>query len=91
MAPCVYPNEGEGGRVRSLLFKVNFTPASVIASSIAPPSVERWVSGYSEQRRECASPAYTDAVRRLMGETVTITVPVERNSLMNWLLGRRAA
>jgi septum site-determining protein MinD len=35
--------------------------------------------------------AYTDAVRRLMGETVTMTVPVERKGLMNRLLGRRAA
>jgi septum site-determining protein MinD len=35
--------------------------------------------------------AYTDAVRRLMGETVTMTVPLERKSLMNRLLGRRAA
>jgi septum site-determining protein MinD len=35
--------------------------------------------------------AYTDAVRRLMGETVTMVVPVERKGLMNRLLGRRAA
>jgi len=35
--------------------------------------------------------AYMDAVRRLMGETVTMMVPVERKSLMNRLLGRRAA
>src|ERR1700731_3750214 len=35
--------------------------------------------------------AYTDAVRRLMGESVTMTVPVERKGLMNRLLGRRAA
>src|SRR6201997_2786333 len=35
--------------------------------------------------------AYLDAVRRLMGETVTMTVPVERKGLMNRLLGRRAA
>ena len=35
--------------------------------------------------------AYVDAVRRLMGETVTMIVPVERKSLMNRLLGRRAA
>jgi septum site-determining protein MinD len=35
--------------------------------------------------------AYTDAVRRLLGETVTMTVPVERKGLMNRLLGRRAA
>lgn len=35
--------------------------------------------------------AYTDAVRRLMGETVTMTVPVERKGLMNRLFGRRAA
>jgi septum site-determining protein MinD len=35
--------------------------------------------------------AYIDAVRRLMGETITMTVPVERKGLMNRLLGRRAA
>src|SRR6201997_5482279 len=35
--------------------------------------------------------AYVDAVRRLMGESVTMTVPVERKGLMNRLLGRRAA
>ena len=35
--------------------------------------------------------AYTDAVRRLMGETVAMTVPVERKGLMNRLLERRAA
>jgi septum site-determining protein MinD len=35
--------------------------------------------------------AYIDAARRLMGETVTMTVPVERKGLMGRLLGRRAA
>jgi septum site-determining protein MinD len=30
-------------------------------------------------------------VRRLMGETVTMTVPVERKGLMNRIFGRRAA
>jgi septum site-determining protein MinD len=35
--------------------------------------------------------AYTDAVRRLKGETVTMTVPVERKGLMNRVFGRRAA
>ena len=35
--------------------------------------------------------AYTDAVLRLMGKTVTMTVPVERKGLMNRLFGRRAA
>ena len=35
--------------------------------------------------------AYADAARRLMGETVTMLVPVERKGLMNRLLGRRAA
>src|SRR5713101_6365201 len=35
--------------------------------------------------------AYTDAARRLMGETVTMLVPVERKGLMDRLLGRRAA
>ncbi len=35
--------------------------------------------------------AYTDAVRRLMGETVTMTVPVESKGLMNRFFGRRAA
>jgi septum site-determining protein MinD len=35
--------------------------------------------------------AYIDAVRRLMGESITMTVPVERKGLMNRLLGRRAA
>ena len=53
--------------------------------------VECWVAGYSEQRRQCAGPGVDDAVRRLMGETVTMTVPVERKGLMNRLLGRRAA
>src|SRR4051794_12391685 len=35
--------------------------------------------------------AYVDAARRLGGETITMTVPVERRSLMGRLLGRRAA
>jgi septum site-determining protein MinD len=35
--------------------------------------------------------AYTDAARRLMGETVDMIVPAERRGLMNRLLGRRAA
>jgi septum site-determining protein MinD len=35
--------------------------------------------------------AYMDAVRRLMGETVNMVVPVERKGLMNRLLRRRAA
>src|SRR5438105_11964049 len=35
--------------------------------------------------------AYIDAARRLMGETVDMTVPAERRGLMNRLLGRRAA
>ncbi|TMJ50630.1 MAG: septum site-determining protein MinD [Alphaproteobacteria bacterium] len=35
--------------------------------------------------------AYIDATRRLLGETVAMTVPVERAGLMNRLLGRRAA
>ncbi len=35
--------------------------------------------------------AYMDAARRLMGESVTMTVPVERKGLMDRLLGRRAA
>src|ERR1700704_3043833 len=35
--------------------------------------------------------AYVDAARRLLGETVTMTVPTERKGLMNRLLGRRAA
>jgi septum site-determining protein MinD len=35
--------------------------------------------------------AYVDAARRLMGETIEMTVPAERRGLMNRLLGRRAA
>src|ERR1700742_4092803 len=35
--------------------------------------------------------AYTDAVRRLCGETVAMTVPAERKGFMNRLLGRKAA
>jgi len=35
--------------------------------------------------------AYIDAVRRLMGESVDMTVPVERRGLMDRLLRRRAA
>ncbi|WP_245313244.1 septum site-determining protein MinD, partial [Bradyrhizobium macuxiense] len=35
--------------------------------------------------------AYIDAVRRLMGETIAMTVPVERKGLMDRLLRRRAA
>lgn len=37
------------------------------------------------------SRAYFDAARRLGGETIPMTVPVERKGLMNRLLGRRAA
>lgn len=37
------------------------------------------------------SRAYFDAARRLNGEAIPMTVPVERKGLMNWLLGRRAA
>ena len=35
--------------------------------------------------------AYLDATKRLMGETIEMTVPSERKGLMNLLLGRRAA
>src|SRR5436190_3591127 len=42
-------------------------------------------------RMSAPARAYIDAVRRLMGETVTMMVPVERKGLMNRLLGRRAA
>ena len=35
--------------------------------------------------------AYLDATRRLLGETITMSVPAERVGLMNRLLGRRAA
>ena len=35
--------------------------------------------------------AYVDATRRLMGETVPMTVPTERKGLMGLLRGRRAA
>ncbi len=35
--------------------------------------------------------AYVDATKRLMGETIAVTVPSERKGLMNLLLGRRAA
>jgi septum site-determining protein MinD len=35
--------------------------------------------------------AYTDATRRLLGETVAMTVPSERKGLMGLLRGRRAA
>jgi septum site-determining protein MinD len=35
--------------------------------------------------------AYIDAARRLDGESITMTVPVERKGLMERLLGRRAA
>src|SRR5207247_205059 len=35
--------------------------------------------------------AYADAARRLGGETVTMTVPLERRGFMHRLLGRRAA
>jgi septum site-determining protein MinD len=37
------------------------------------------------------SRAYMDAVRRLMGETIPMTVPVERKGFMGRLLRRRAA
>ncbi len=35
--------------------------------------------------------AYVDATKRLLGETLAMTVPAERAGLMNRLLGRRAA
>ena len=35
--------------------------------------------------------AYIDAVRRLIGETIAMTVPAERKGFMGRLLGRRAA
>jgi septum site-determining protein MinD len=38
-----------------------------------------------------ASRAYTDAARRLSGETVAMTVPSERQGLLTRLFGRRAA
>ena len=37
------------------------------------------------------SRAYFDAARRLNGEAIPMTVPVQRKGLMNRLLGRRAA
>jgi septum site-determining protein MinD len=35
--------------------------------------------------------AYSDATRRLLGETIEMAVPTERRGLINLLLGRRAA
>ncbi len=35
--------------------------------------------------------AYIDAAKRLMGESISMMVPVERKGFMNRLLGRRAA
>lgn len=35
--------------------------------------------------------AYNDAARRLKGEVVPMTIPTDRNSLLNKLFGRRAA
>lgn len=35
--------------------------------------------------------AYKDAARRLMGETVEMTIPTDKKSLLNKLFGRRAA
>jgi septum site-determining protein MinD len=35
--------------------------------------------------------AYSDATRRLLGETIPMQVPSERRGLMNLLRGRRAA
>ena len=35
--------------------------------------------------------AYVDATKRLLGETIAMTVPAERSGLMNLLRGRRAA
>jgi septum site-determining protein MinD len=41
---------------------------------------------------DCApARAYTDAARRLLGETVAMMVPTERKGLMDRLLRRRAA
>ena len=37
-----------------------------------------------------AAKAYFDAARRLRGETLVVTVPAERRSLMGRLFGRRA-
>jgi septum site-determining protein MinD len=35
--------------------------------------------------------AYVDATKRLLGETIAMTIPAERSGLMNLLRGRRAA
>ena len=35
--------------------------------------------------------AYSDAARRLNGETVPMTIPSEKKRLFNMLFGRRAA
>ena len=35
--------------------------------------------------------AYVDATKRLLGETIAMTVPAERSGLMNLFRGRRAA
>jgi septum site-determining protein MinD len=37
-----------------------------------------------------AARAYFEAARRLKGETLVVTVPAERRSLMGRLFGRRA-
>lgn len=41
MANCVYPSEGEIVVFGAYCFKLNFTPASVIANSIAHPNDSR--------------------------------------------------
>jgi septum site-determining protein MinD len=35
--------------------------------------------------------AYTDAVSRLLGDNIAMTVPTERKGFMSRLLGRKAA
>jgi len=54
------------------------------ASNVGAPIT---ISGATSQ----AGRAYDDAARRLMGETVPMTIPGERKSFLNRILGRRAA
>jgi len=50
-----------------------------------------WDGSYFHTTRVAAARAYSDAVRRLKGESVPMTIPSDRKRLFGKLFGRRAA
>jgi len=79
----------QGERVEKHILITRYDPARAARGEMLASNVGSPVT--LNNAASAPARAYIDAARRLMGETVDMTVPAERRGLMNRLLGRRAA